>query len=431
MRNGDDHPRARAALEALRGVGRASARGWEHVVQAKDRLTEAVGFAAERVRHSPTAERLQESLDLRRVLKQAADAESHGDFPRAFLLLRAEVERSGDDPKLAIAYWRAAVATERPEAAATTLLRSIRHLASQGALDEASAWWADLAQVLPDTRADAGSLLRMLPALEARDPALVARALRHATDDKAVGLTPGLAMRAADAAREHHPEIALRAARVALAAPDLDESKRNRLVSLVAELERATEEPDVAPEGLSAPAPETGEAEGAAQAPSDPDLAEFTEVVIEETLESPALAARFSGIKVMEAHPQGLEESSLAMQVAGDRSAHIPFEKIQAIASAEIVGDTPPGFLLVDLALNWNDESGGPLRVVRLRLMERELRPLLEEGGDQRPLRAFVSRLLYLSGAQFLPNAEAAQAERLRVYDDLATYEREVLLVGG
>ncbi|MEM7409233.1 MAG: hypothetical protein AAF430_03230 [Myxococcota bacterium] len=406
-------------------------------MRAKDQLAEAVGTTAERVRHSSTVERLEGSLELRRVLKQAEDAQSHGDFPRAFLLLQAEVERSGDDSKLATAFWQAAVAHGQPQAAATTLLRAIRNLCSQGALEEAATWWADLSQVVPDARADAGSLLRMLPALEARDPALAKRALRHATDDKAVGLTPGLAMRAADAAHETYPQLALRAARVALAAPDLDESKRNRLVSLVAELERASRTPSAEAQTPEAPEPSGDEtlqdetpAEDATEASAIPDLDEFTELVIDETLESPALKARFAGIKVMEAVPSGLEEQALAMRVAGDRSAHLPYEKIQAIASAEIVGDTPPGFLVVDLALNWHDEEATALRVVRLRLLESELSPLLEEGREDRPLRTFVARLLERSGAQALPDAESAQAEPLRVYDDLFSYEREVLRVG-
>jgi hypothetical protein len=119
------------------------------------------------------------------------------------------------------------------------MLRAIRGLASHGDIPSAATDWEALFAAAPESRADVGTLLRIAPELAQRDPVLARHALRHAVEPDTSGMTPGLAVRVAELARELDPPTALRAAEIALRAPDLHEKRRGQLHRLVVELGRA------------------------------------------------------------------------------------------------------------------------------------------------------------------------------------------------
>lgn len=239
--------RARDQLE------RAGAAGLGQLRRTGSRVAESVGTAAERLKESPAAGKLGAAVEGRRVLRRVAEAEAAGDFAAAFALLASEMRDDRDDPRLARAFLRAAVACERPAAAAPPMLRVIRRLASHGDIPTAATDWEALFAVAPASRADAGTLLRIAPELAQRDPALARHALRHAVEPDTCGMTPGLAVRVAELARELDPPTALRAAEIALRAPDLHEKRRGQLHRLVVELERAVRLEPAPPEADAAP----------------------------------------------------------------------------------------------------------------------------------------------------------------------------------
>jgi len=79
--------------------------------------------------------------------------------------------------------------------------------------------------------------------------------------------------------------------------------------------------------------------------------------------------------------------------------------------------------LVIDLLLNWSQLEDAPLRVIRLRSTGFDPRALAAGVTDPTDaLRAFVGRIL---------EDAAARGRPFRVFEDLASYEREVLRVGG
>ena len=286
--------RVRNALGAVREQGAASLRG----------VRRSAAGATDRLKSTPAGERLSAAVETRRVVRKATEAQRRGNHPMAYRLLEPEVRENPDDARLVTAFWSAALACERVEDAVPALLRIIRKLASTGEPERAAELWLELRDAAPSALVDPSSLVRMVPALEADGRSeQVTQALREAVDPRNdSGLSPGLAGRIAEMAHQTDPPTALTAARRALTSPDLHETKRARLRSLVAELEKAggnaaaeapAEEPAEAP---AAPPEERAEAAAAmaeehAEAPAAPpeERAEAPAVQAEEPAE--ALAA--------------------------------------------------------------------------------------------------------------------------------------------
>jgi len=239
----------RGVLDRARGqLERAGAAGLGQLRRTGTRVAESVGTAADRLKDSPAAEKLGAAVEERLLLRRATAAEAAGDFPGAFALLESEMENHGDDPKLARAFLRAAIACERPADAAPAMLRAIRGIASHGDGAAAATDWEALIAEVPESRADAGTLLRIAPWLIERESSLARHALRQAVEEDTEGMTPGLAVRAAELARDLDPPTALHAAEIALRAPDLHEKRRGQLNRLVLDLGRAMRAKPEAPE---------------------------------------------------------------------------------------------------------------------------------------------------------------------------------------
>jgi len=110
----------------------------------------------------------------------------------------------------------------------------------------------------------------------------------------------------------------------------------------------------------------------------------------------------------------------------GGRRARLDYAKVQALGVAEVAGPADAPVVLIDLVLNWGAGDGEQLRVVRLRA---------DRFADSDPtpsqsLRSMLAELLSRTDAVPLPDREAAVGAPFRYYDDVGSYEREVLLAG-
>jgi hypothetical protein len=425
--------RVRSALGVVRQQGAASLRG----------VRRSAAEATDRLKSTQAAERLGAAVETRRVVKKATEAQRRGNHPMAYRLLESEVRENPDDARVITAFWSAALACERAEDAVPALLRIIRKLASTGEPERAAELWLELRDASPAALVDPSSLVRMVPALEA-DGRLeqVALALREAVDPRNdSALSPGLAGRVAEMARQLDPPTALTAAHRALTSPDLDETKRARLEDLVAELEKAgadeaADPPAEAETAVDTPVKADAAANPPAEAPAvapdppaeTPAAAEVTERAVDDALEALAPTARFGDIKVTEAMPTKLREEAVALQLLAGRKVGIEYTKIEAVAVAEVRGLADHPVVVIDLVLNWGEQGDSALRVVRLRSDGFDPRMVIEAPGDPaEALRSFLSELLARSGAVPLPDLDGALGVNLRAFDDLEAYQREVL----
>jgi membrane associated rhomboid family serine protease len=415
--------------------------------------------------------KLEEKITLARgnpVVQQALEARERGEAETAWSLLEAEARRAPRDPDVQLAFWDAAVACGRAAEAAPGFARFVRGLAAGGELAQAARAWSELVHAAPDALADPPTLVKLFPALrEADDPERAKLALRHAVDPRATGVTAGTLLRVVELARSFDPPSALRAARRALAVPDLDEAKRARLAGLVAELEGqgVTEvEAQAPPDGP--PRPGRGGSDASAAQPTragardpgaesampaerparpvpieitlDPELATDRplEIVRDEATPPPlslrALAG-WSEVKVSEASPVALREEGIVLELSPERRVLLAWSKLQGLAVAGVRDLGPKPVLLLDLLLNWNDFAGeGPLKLVRLRSDRFDARRLAPGSTSQtEALRLVVSLVLERSGATPLPDPESARGRPFRVYDAVAAYQREMLQVEG
>jgi hypothetical protein len=145
----------------------------------------------------------------------------------------------------------------------------------------------------------------------------------------------------------------------------------------------------------------------------------------DELLAPPGLRA----LRVAEALPLRLGLDALTLDVAGRGKTRLRFEKVQALAVAAVreLGAAKP-VLVLDLAINWQEDGGRPLQVVRLRADRFDPRRLVPRAATPvAALRGLVEELLGRAGARALPDRPAVLGEpRFAVYDTLAAYEREV-----
>jgi hypothetical protein len=381
--------------------------------------------ATDRLKSTAAAERLGSSVESWRLIKKASNAQRRGNHAMAYRLLEPEVRANPDDERLVAAYWSAALACERPGDAVPALQRIIRKLASGGKPERAAELWLELRSAAPDARVDPGALVRMVPTLaDQATPEQVVDALREAVHPDNSGPSPGLAVRVAELALEHDPRTALCAAHRALASADLDAAKRARLEGLVAELERSDAEAAVG----------TQAAEPAVAAPeADPTAATETpamQAAAADALQAPTPVMRFVEIKVTEAMPTRLREEGIGLQLCGGRKVRVAYSGITALAVAQVSGVAVQPIVVIDLVLNWEESEESTLRVVRLRSDGFDPRMVMAAPAqEEAALTGFLAELFARSDAVPLPDPDGALGVNLRAFEDIATYEREVLQV--
>jgi hypothetical protein len=136
-------------------------------------------------------------------------------------------------------------------------------------------------------------------------------------------------------------------------------------------------------------------------------------------------------LRVREALPRALDGDTLVLDVPERGAIRLRLTRIHAVALAgvrgisERAGDKP--VLLVDLCLSAEGEP--ELQVLRLRsdrFDPRRIAPSAET-SPLKALRSFVGALAAAAHAPLLPADDVAGEGTLRIFRDLATYQREVL----
>jgi membrane associated rhomboid family serine protease len=147
-------------------------------------------------------------------------------------------------------------------------------------------------------------------------------------------------------------------------------------------------------------------------------------------LATAASTPRFHEAKIVDAVPVSIGETRIELAQIGGRRGHIDFARVQAIAVGAVNGITTKPVLVIDLLANWNEVDGGPLRTLRVRSDTFDALTLVPAASSPaEAFRSFLELLLSRSNAVPLPDSAGARGRPFRVFGNLTTYEREVLLI--
>jgi hypothetical protein len=147
-------------------------------------------------------------------------------------------------------------------------------------------------------------------------------------------------------------------------------------------------------------------------------------------LDTAAQEMRFHAHKVIEAVPVEFGAERLELTQVGGKRGHVEYRRIDAVSAAAVRGLAEKPVIVIDLILNWTELESSQLRVIRLRSDSFDAAPFAP--GAARPIDAFckiTEMLLGRSRGLALPDPESAQGRPFRIYEDLATYQRDVLLL--
>lgn len=407
------HPVSQVRDETLQGEAALSSAGERSIAERVslvlrgllgrvERATDkvAAGAARGRGRAAEAAGGLRRSAPLRHGLA----AGERGNLEAALALLHEAAELTPEDSEAVLALWNVALSCERPEVAAPALLRWIHAEASGGRRDLATAHWMELVERVPDERADAATLVRLMPELRSRvaeahganarseAEAFLLRALRQCVDSKAHGLTPGLALRVFEQARFLDAETARRAGEFVLQSSDVHETKRQRVKTLLEQLD-------------------------AGETPAGEDPAA-------ETAARPQAPSR----QTIEVTPVELSEGGLIVRETGGggRRARVDLRSVEAICVSRVDGLGPQPVLLIDLVLRRAPRARkrGVYRMRADAFDPAAVLPNVVAGDDA--LRALLGALLDGSGAVPLPDPDSALGIEPRHYGSLEEYEDAV-----
>jgi len=102
------------------------------------------------------------------------------------------------------------------------------------------------------------------------------------------------------------------------------------------------------------------------------------------------------------------------------------------VSVAAVHGIGPKPVIVVDFVLNWMTPKTETLRVIRMRGDQFDPRRVLEgQGSAADSLRVFVKTVLERTDAIPLPDLAGALGRPFAAFEDLAIYQRTVLLVEG
>ena len=396
----EDGARERGALRAA--VSELVRRGLHGSRRGADRASAALSRAASR--GHALAEAAGAWLRRRSPLRHGRAAAKRGNLEAALALLKEAAEREVEQGESALELWKLALSMGRAEEAAAELARQIHTEASAGQVDVAVDHWIELAEHAPAQRADAPTLVRMLPELRrrlaaaldaderARAEGRLLRALRQSVEPEASQLTTGLALRVFAQARLLDPEAARRAGELVLSARDLHETKRREVETLLEELEAAA-----APEP-----PETGGSSGA----------------------EAGLAPPYGTLCMTEVLPVELRDRGLIVQeTGGAERTRIDLRNVAVIAAACIGEEDAKTPLLIDLVLRRTPRARGR-RIVRMHADAFDARSVLEGlAGSEDPSRGLLEALVEESGAVALLEAGAAGEPGAAHFPSVDAYE--------
>jgi hypothetical protein len=84
--------------------------------------------------------------------------------------------------------------------------------------------------------------------------------------------------------------------------------------------------------------------------------------------------------------------------------------------------------IVIDLVMNWKSAADEPLKVIRIRGDRFDARPFADDRESPLDaLRTFLATLLGECGATPLPDQQSAKGLPFASFDDLTSYQRNVL----
>jgi len=227
---------------------------WAHVGGFAWGLLFALGIKALRIEERFIYPKIEKKLTTRSnpMLDQALEAREAGRAEEAFELLAREVSRHPDDRDAALAFWDAATAVERPEKAAEVLVRVLRGEVASGPKELAIQHWRELSQRVPDFAVDSTLEVRIVGLLiAAGEHDLACFSARRVLDGTCGAVAGATAHKLARLTQDLDADIALGAARRALAVNDLEPAEAQDVQRLVEQLEGLVGRADSEPADLS------------------------------------------------------------------------------------------------------------------------------------------------------------------------------------
>ena len=372
------------------GTGGGGVAHWAHVWGFAFGLAVAAGIAYWRIEERFIHRAIEAKITVHDnpAVERALEARAQGKLEHSLQLLAAVVRDDPGNTDGVLALWNAAVESGRAELAAGDLQRIIQ--AGLRADDETLVLqhWEELALAVPNLKVDPSLAARVVEILfrSGRREGVEAT-LAHAQRSVGPGTPIGPLVRLARTAAQAGAPAAAWFACEALARPDLPADVRPELAAI-------------------APPP----AAGPTGSP-------------EERLASPAVDHE---LQIVAAVPQALEEDNLVIQVEG-ATRRLSLPRIEAIAVGGVARSEKRPVVVVDLMLDapWSDRR--ELRVVRLLSTDFDPRALAPGPDAAEAFRAFLGRIIELSGAAMLPDPDGARGRPFRTFASLAEYERVVL----
>jgi len=130
------------------------------------------------------------------------------------------------------------------------------------------------------------------------------------------------------------------------------------------------------------------------------------------------------------AEPIELLGDGIVVAIDGSGKRKIAFERVDAIAVAAVEGLGARFVIVLDLVLNWEDESRAPLKVIRLRGDQFDPRQFVPGTGSALDaMRALTTQLLARTGGTALPDVRSVQGSPFAAFGDLTEYQRTVLSI--
>ncbi|MBW1843762.1 MAG: hypothetical protein JRJ05_05415 [Deltaproteobacteria bacterium] len=408
------------------------------------RLVDGLNHLSGRVhRSAQRARNAAQDLRTPAVLQHAVAARERGNLEAAFWLFNEEFSQHPNDPSVALPYWDVALSFGRGDIASPAGVKLVEIRAANGEAELAAQHWIELIKEAPDALVSPITIATILPALKARlakanddgpdDRQVLAgylrSAVRHAVDPRNTGLHPGVALRIFQEGRKINPEASRRAAEIALESPHLHEAKRERLIEWLAgdHAEAPDPEPSLPPQQAE---PEPDRANARIHRLSEDEIATAAARLRKSKpapLDSPMAEAPIRP-SVERGTLIGIEDDALI--VKGAPNGRLPYNDIQAVAVAEIMGLEDQSVTVIDLILNWIRRYDEPLEIVRLRLIDLDLESLVTHThalGSH--FAALMGDILERTHAIPLPDPESALGTRITCYESPERYERAGLRV--
>jgi membrane associated rhomboid family serine protease len=334
---------------------------------------------------------------------EALELRASGQHEQALERLQAMLQEDPNSIPVCLAVWGVAVDLGRQQSHLPVLARVVRIEVQNGDAAEAIEHWRELCDNGGHERVPLAAEARLAEQLvDQGDRSGAAEVLSAAAGRVDTTAPIGVLMRLARLATTAAPAVAGSLVAVAEAHPELPEEARSELEALapVGAAPATPTPPDEPSEPSSEPPP-----------PLPVDVAPRT-------------------VRRVEVVPKTLADTGLIVERDGAPSTRLAFETVRAIAVAGIQQPGERGQLLVDLLLDLPEGVADTVRAVRMRSNRFDPRTVMPDAADRSPvdaLRLLVERLLERTGAEPLPDRDAAMGRPFAVFSSEALYEQQVL----